>query len=1154
MPAPTPPTDPLVDLVAEPVRYPVWLGVTSFLWAVAGWMLALHAPAMAFWPMVETIHVVLPSVTGVLILLNLRYALRAVWRGTRVDALMLVTALQIGLFTTLFHQIAAHQGAEHFKLTGPTTPGQWVQFSLAHALKATDVLDTIEAYGLNVQVIKHDGPFVATLLVAYHVVVDVFVLGVLWALVGVVKRKLLSDPGAVGVFRAGLMFGAVVFLLLWLLLATYLRPWRPIDIPLWLAENVVRVLDFSDAMDSYDIHWHQVPKEWQESTLTFLCRVWITIGLGALANRREKAVSAELPSIRRLAGAGLCLGLFGIFVGLPGVLPADRPAHSTALADVLPSPQAPAALAALRRMGPHARDAVPRLAARLDTGDREERLRIAAVLGCLGPDALPQLTRLAGDAEAGCALAAADGLARIGPEAAPALVNVWHRTPHDAVRIRAAEALADLGPDAVPPLVAALRPDNSAECHHWIESLDRNWLLRASANETFRAVAAVCRCRERGAAPADADVRAAGTVALAEWLDRTRSPKAAERAAAIAALAALGRAAADAVPAVRERLGDDSPAVQRAAAETLGKIAPPERATLTALVRARLAVDSGVRSAAAQSLWALDRAWVRSAAVVDCRRELVAAARHPAVGVRVAALTVLRDSTLNDHDTLAAFAVAASDADPEVRQLARAAIAGRDPNWPLVADRQPELVGELLAAIASSLSESRQAAVAILDRINPSWPDELAARVPIVPLIELAKSPDRQAALEASNVLGRIGVSARDAVPSLILLLARPEPALREAATRALDRIDPGWPTSEATVAAVTDLAKALASTTPDGFASAAGVLAGLGSRASAAAPELVAAARYGSERWRSARDALDRVTPGWRTTAAATTAAKLIETRLAVPDPAARGRAADELAELSEKSAPAVTSLVLATADESADVRAAALAALRRIDAEWVKSSAARNAVPELVKAIRYGPGAAALHPRLSKSLTPSVPPPVVSVEPNPHEAVRALARLGPLAAEAVPTLLKAIPRESRFVGPLAGFGSPDALREPDLVLALDAVDTNWPKSQQAKELLPELLDRFAIPSPALEKIAPHCLPELLAHLDRCDKALRRNLLAAAHDRDVVIGRSVIQLLAKHGAGQDNVRRALEAVADKGSLHLRLEAKEALRPLKPKK
>jgi len=58
-------------------RYPVWLGIASFVWAVVARTLAASAPRLAFVPGVELLHVVLPSITVLLILCNLACSLHA---------------------------------------------------------------------------------------------------------------------------------------------------------------------------------------------------------------------------------------------------------------------------------------------------------------------------------------------------------------------------------------------------------------------------------------------------------------------------------------------------------------------------------------------------------------------------------------------------------------------------------------------------------------------------------------------------------------------------------------------------------------------------------------------------------------------------------------------------------------------------------------------------------------------------------------------------------------------------------------------------------------------------------------------------------------------------------------------------------------------
>src|SRR4051794_13147518 len=86
-------------------QYPRWLGVVSFVWALVGWGVASQAPNLAFVPFITVLNYLLPAVTVLLIAANAFFALRNLWSGVHVLRLLVVTALQIGLFTTLFYQL-----------------------------------------------------------------------------------------------------------------------------------------------------------------------------------------------------------------------------------------------------------------------------------------------------------------------------------------------------------------------------------------------------------------------------------------------------------------------------------------------------------------------------------------------------------------------------------------------------------------------------------------------------------------------------------------------------------------------------------------------------------------------------------------------------------------------------------------------------------------------------------------------------------------------------------------------------------------------------------------------------------------------------------------------------------------------------------------
>jgi HEAT repeat protein len=76
----------------------------------------------------------------------------------------------------------------------------------------------------------------------------------------------------------------------------------------------------------------------------------------------------------------------------------------------------------------------------------------------------------------------------------------------------------------------------------------------------------------------------------------------------------------------------------------------------------------------------------------------------------------------------------------------------------------------------------QEAAADALGRIGP-------AAVPS--LTQALQNPDPEVRLKAVEVLGRMGVDAKDAVPHLVRLLDDPDDQVRKAATRTLGRIGP---------------------------------------------------------------------------------------------------------------------------------------------------------------------------------------------------------------------------------------------------------------------------------------------------------------------------------------------------------------------------
>src|SRR5262249_37996935 len=230
-----------IPSVYVPPHFPRGLLVASFVWALVGWVIASHAPNLAFVPLIGVLHYLFPAVTVVLIAVNAYGALRNLWAGVHPLRLLVVTGLQIGLFTTLFYQLFAHVGAEHFEV-GPSIRGwHFLLFSAAHALRAADILDGIEAFNLKIQMVKHNSALTAVFVIAYHAVVDTFILGMLWRVVDRVKHRLMKDDGIRDLVQKVAIATFVLWLLVWALFAFGIHRWHFTDIPLWFLENFLRV-------------------------------------------------------------------------------------------------------------------------------------------------------------------------------------------------------------------------------------------------------------------------------------------------------------------------------------------------------------------------------------------------------------------------------------------------------------------------------------------------------------------------------------------------------------------------------------------------------------------------------------------------------------------------------------------------------------------------------------------------------------------------------------------------------------------------------------------------------------------------------------------------------------------------------------------------
>ncbi len=117
-------------------------------------------------------------ITGLFILANMVISVRELFHRRRVLAVL--NLAQVGLFTVLSYQIYRALGAQHYRIEGKDLGGiDWFVYTFAHVIHATDVLDFLETYHINLQRIHHASLLTRLVLVALHLCVALFLAGLL---------------------------------------------------------------------------------------------------------------------------------------------------------------------------------------------------------------------------------------------------------------------------------------------------------------------------------------------------------------------------------------------------------------------------------------------------------------------------------------------------------------------------------------------------------------------------------------------------------------------------------------------------------------------------------------------------------------------------------------------------------------------------------------------------------------------------------------------------------------------------------------------------------------------------------------------------------------------------------------------------------------
>jgi HEAT repeat protein len=509
--------------------------------------------------------------------------------------------------------------------------------TVVHVLRAVDVLDFLEEYGIEVQNLKHRSALAGTVLVGLHLSVALFLSSLLvryrdallslgrespldWEILQNVLR-VLCEPrfvlftliavavGVVALYTGALKLLFVCFWPFFALLLLYLP-----KLVVFLDDLKGRLFPSRDKSTGSSL-WRQALLALGlvaavllslvcASTLGWPARDWVLWPLDNFLRTLDigdmfQIYDWQIHSVKMGWGTHTLAILFRLLVGIwvAEMVLAFRLSLGVGLT-------------------------VDELSQMMQRDDAEVRLRAITLLGEVSeptPAIAEVLVPALDDDAKAVRTAARNVLAQMGLTAAPALIRML-ADPGEAIRRRADQLLVRLGPDAVGPLVAALQDENERVRQAALETLEQrhpDWITSPAALAEIPGLL-------QGLANESGTVSADRRTLNQEILTRMGRPAVTPLVAALAARfrdtreavlrilqqidpnwAKLPEAIA-AIPDLLRALKGGSRIVRAAAATALKQFGPLAREAVPVLVQVLEDEESAVRQAATEALQAID--------------------------------------------------------------------------------------------------------------------------------------------------------------------------------------------------------------------------------------------------------------------------------------------------------------------------------------------------------------------------------------------------------------------------------------------------------------------------------------------------------------------------------------------------------------------
>lgn len=163
------------------------------------------------------------------------------WKKKKV--FWLPNILVVFLFCLLHSQIFHQFGPRHYTFSYIPVWYDWITFTFTHILKAVDIVDVIEGYGITIQHIRNNSVLSGVTLIIMHWVIDIFLLVWITTKLKIKKMKKISK-----------MIYEIRFAVAgWLMVGVFVAMIFQGGIFLWILDNLIRAIDIGDTFQIFQI-------------------------------------------------------------------------------------------------------------------------------------------------------------------------------------------------------------------------------------------------------------------------------------------------------------------------------------------------------------------------------------------------------------------------------------------------------------------------------------------------------------------------------------------------------------------------------------------------------------------------------------------------------------------------------------------------------------------------------------------------------------------------------------------------------------------------------------------------------------------------------------------------------------------------------------